>query len=103
MVIEITNYYALPGQFEAVLAQRKRASQVRVDLGLPAGRIFRKLEGAGPDVRWECYFENRAAYEADLARRNNSAEFRAARESMHTLLERFERHLQTEAGTEENP
>ena len=97
MVIEITNYYALPGQSDAVFEQRQHASQVRADLGLPVGRIFRKLEGTGPDVRWECYFESRAEYEADLARRNDSAEFRLARETMHTLLERFERHLQTEA------
>lgn len=97
MVIEITNYYALPGQAEAVFAQRKHASQVRAELGLPSGRIFRKLEGAGPDVRWECHFESRAAYEADLSQRNASSRFRVARETMHTLLERFERHLQVEA------
>jgi hypothetical protein len=96
MVIEITNYYALPGRAEAVLAQRRRASEVRVRLGLPAGRIFTKLEGAGPDVRWECAFDTRAAYEDDLARRGSSNEFSAARQTMHTLLERFERNLQQE-------
>ena len=94
MVVEITNYYARPGQHDAVLAQRRRASEIRVRLGLPAGRIFRKLEGAGPDVRWECVFETRAAYEAALACRTESGEFGAAREAMHALLERFERHLQ---------
>lgn len=99
MIIEITNYYAQPGQAEAVLAQRRHASEVRTRLGLPAGRIFTKLEGAGPDVRWECAFETRAAYDADMARRAESAEFADTRKTMHTLLEKFERHLQQEATT----
>ena len=94
MVIEITNYYALPGRAEAVLAQRRRATAVRLKLGLPAGRTFCKLEGAGPDVRWECTFDSRAAYEADLAMRGASDEFVQARQAMHSLVERFERHLQ---------
>lgn len=94
MVVEITNYYARPGQAEAVLAQRRRASALRVRLGLPPGRIFRKLEGAGPDVRWECAFETLAAYEADMAGRAASSEFAATRETMHRLLEKFERNLQ---------
>lgn len=97
MVIEITNYYALPGNAVAVLAQRQRASEIRVRLGLPAGRIFTKLEGPGPDVRWECTFDTRAAYEKDLARRNRSEEFSEARQTMHKLLESFERNLQQEA------
>lgn len=97
MVIEITNYYALPGRADAVLAQRRHASEIRARLGLPAGRIFKKLEGAGPDVRWECVFDSRADYERDLAARSVSEEFTRAREDMHTLLERFERHLQEEA------
>ena len=97
MVIEITNYYALPGKADAVLAQRRRASEIRMRLGLPAGRIFTKLEGPGPDVRWECAFDTRAAYEEDLARRSGSEEFSAARQTMHTLLNSFERNLQLEA------
>ena len=97
MVIEITNYYALPGQVDAVLAQRRRASEIRKRLGLPSGRIFTKLEGPGPDVRWECVFDTRADYEQDLAVRHSSEEFSEARRNMHTLLERFERNLQEEA------
>ncbi|VTU39980.1 hypothetical protein H4CHR_04888 [Variovorax sp. PBS-H4] len=97
MVIEITNYYALPGSVEAVLAQRRLATEIRAQLGLPPGRIFRKLEGAGPDVRWECVFDSREDYERDMAARGASGEFARARQEMHTLLERFERHLQEEA------
>lgn len=101
MVVEITNYYAREGQVEAVLAQRVRSSEMRIQLGLPAGRIFKKLEGAGPDVRWECVFETREAFEADIARRNASEEFTRLRQEMHALLERFERNLQDEVGQDE--
>jgi hypothetical protein len=97
MIVEVTNYYALAGQADAVLAQRRSASALRVRLGLPAGRIFRKLEGAGPDVRWECAFPTRADYDLDMAARVASAEFAATRQTMLTLLERFERHLQEDA------
>ena len=44
MLIEITNYYALPGRTEDVLAQRRRATAIRLALGLPPGQTFRKLE-----------------------------------------------------------
>ena len=37
---------------------------------------------------------SRADYDHDMATRAASAEFAAARESMHLLLDRFERHLQ---------
>ncbi|MEJ8814759.1 hypothetical protein WKW77_27055 [Variovorax ureilyticus] len=97
MIVETTNYYALPGQSSAVLAQRRHASAIRTRLGLPAGRIFTKLEGAGPDVRWECTFDTREAYEADMAARAACEEFAVARQSMHQLLERFERHVEEEA------
>lgn len=96
MVIEITSYYARTGQAQAVLKQRRHATEVRVRLGLPAGRIFTRLEGSGPDVRWECTFETRAAYDNDMAVRAASEEFAAARQAMHSLIERFERHLQQE-------
>ena len=96
MIIEITNYYALPGQVPAVLAQRKHTSELRVRLGLPAGRIFLKLEGSGPDVRWECAFESLEAYEKDMAVRAGSTDFAATRRGMHALVERFERNLQQE-------
>lgn len=94
MIVEITHYYARPGQTEAVLAQRRLATALRLRLGLPPGRIFRKLEGAGPDVRWECAFATRADYERDMDARAASTEFAAIRLAMHALLERFERHLQ---------
>lgn len=97
MLIEITNYYARPGQSDNVLAQRRHASEVRRRLGLAPGAIYTKLEGAGPDVRWECRFESRDEYERDMATRAASAEFAQARADMHQLIEKFERHLQQPA------
>lgn len=94
MIVEITNYYAKPGHADAVLAQRRVASALRVRLGLAPGRVFTKIEGLGPDVRWECVFEDQSAYEHDLAIRAQSLEFAAARRAMHELLDKFERHLQ---------
>ena len=96
MLIEITNYYAQAGRADAVLEQRRRATALRVRLGLPAGRTFRKLEGDGPDVRWECVFATRADYESDMAARTAAPDFTAAREAMRALVDRFERHLQEE-------
>jgi hypothetical protein len=94
LIVEITNYYARPDQVDAVLDQRRHATAIRVSLGLAPGRIFRKLEGAGPDVRWECEFATRDHYDMDMSKRAASTEFGAARQTMHGLLDRFERHLQ---------
>jgi len=94
MIVESTHYYARAGQVEAVLAQRRMANDLRMRLGLPPGRIFRKLEGDGPDLRWECPFATRAEHERDMAVRAASPEFAALRQAMRALLERFERHLQ---------
>jgi len=94
MIVEITNYYARPGQADAVLEQRRHATAIRVSLGLAPGRIFRKLEGVGPDVRWECGFLSREEYDRDMSSRAASVEFASARQAMHGFLDRFERHVQ---------
>ena len=94
MIVETTNYYARPGQADAVLEQRRHATAIRVSLGLSPGRIFSKLEGSGPDVRWECDFPTREDYDMDMSTRAASAEFGSARQTMHAFLDRFERHLQ---------
>lgn len=93
MIIEATNYFATEGQAAAVLVQRRKATEIRRALGLEPGRILIRLEGNGPDIRWECSFSSREAYEADMAVRGGSQAFADARKAMHTLLERFERHV----------
>ena len=60
MIVERTHYYAKPGLSERVLAIRRRASLVRIALGLDAGRIRTKTGGDGPDVSWECAFPGEA-------------------------------------------
>ena len=63
MLVERTHYYAKPGRAAEVLATRRRASEVRVALGLPHGRILAKADpaGDGPDVTWECAFPDATA------------------------------------------
>lgn len=93
MIVEATNYFARSGMAGEVLEQRRRATAIRISLGLSAGRILVKSEGDGPDVRWECDFAGAADYEADRAARRASEEFEASRKKMLTLVERFERHV----------
>lgn len=92
-IVEATNYFAKQGQAPAVLQQRRQASGIRCELGLEPGEILVLREGNGPDVRWECRFLSRAAYEADMAARAGSEAFSQARRVMHTLVDRFERHV----------
>lgn len=99
MIVEATNYFAKEGQVEAALAQRRKATEIRRALGLEPGVILLKMEGAGPDIRWECRFASRQAYEEDRAKRAASPEFEAARKQMHSLLEKFERHVSVELET----
>lgn len=95
MFVERTHYYAKPGRSEDVLRTRRRASEVRVRLGLPRGTISVRAEpaGEGPDIAWECAFATVAEHERDLAARAASGEFATVRAEMGALLTRFERHF----------
>jgi hypothetical protein len=95
MLVERTAYWARPGQAEAVLDTRRRASDVRGRIGLPRGGIVVKADpaGDGPDVSWECEFATAEAHAADLAARAASPEFGAVRAVMQSLIVRFERQL----------
>jgi dienelactone hydrolase len=97
MIVERTNYFAKPGKKELVLATRRKACEVRVQLGLPAGAIRLKLDGDGPDVSWQCAFPDRAAHAADLKARADSPDFARVREAMHNATVRFERHIEEQA------
>jgi len=97
-IVERTQYYAKPGLAAEVLEQRRKASAVRVAIGLPAGEIFVKHpsgDGSEPDVAWQCAFADAAAHAADLAARAASAEFESVRARMRTLYARFERQVFT--------
>jgi len=63
-VVERTHYYAKPGLAAEVLDVRRKASAVRLSIGLPAGEIFVKYpggDGSEPDVAWQCTFADVAA------------------------------------------
>lgn len=93
MIVERTHYFAKPGKKDDVLATRRRACEVRVSLGLPAGTIRVKADPSadGPDVSWQCDFADKAAHDADLKARKDSPEFEAVRKVMSSLIGRFER------------
>ena len=58
-------YYPKPGNEEAVYQWRLHASDVRTKLGLPAGRVLKKLSGNTLyDVAWECDYPSAQAREA---------------------------------------
>src|SRR5262245_25506269 len=98
MIVERTHYFAKPGLAAEVLDMRRKASAVRVSIGLPACEIFVKHpsgDGSEPDVAWQCAFADAAAHAADLAARAASAEFESVRARMRTLYARFERQVFT--------
>jgi len=102
VLIERTHYYAKAGLAADVLATRCRASEIRVALGLPPGRILAKAHprDEGPDVTWECAFPDATAHARDLDARGASSEFAAVRARMTALIDRFERLVLVEdAGT----
>jgi hypothetical protein len=94
VIVEATNYFAKPGLAGEVLVHRRRGNALRKAMGLPEGRIFVKVSGPGPDVRWECAFASREEFEADLAAREQSPEFGEQRKGMGELTVRFERHVE---------
>ena len=101
MILERTHYYAKPGLQDRVLAIRRRACDVRLSLGLPAGVIRVKADATadGPDVAWECAFADEAAHRADLAARGASPDFEAVRAEMRAAILRFERLCESAVAT----
>jgi hypothetical protein len=103
MIVERTQYFAKPGLAAEVLDLRRKASAVRLSIGLPADEIFVKHpsgDGSEPDVAWQCTFADAAAREADLAAR---AAFESIRVQMRKLLVRFERQVFSIAPFDDRP
>lgn len=93
MIVEFTNYYASRGDWKAVLECRRKATAIRLELGLVPGEILVNAEGGAPQVRWQCRFPDRDAYERDRAARRSSEAFEANKKAMHGLIDRFERQI----------
>src|SRR5690242_18517652 len=73
---------------------RLHASDVRAKLGLPKGRVLRKINGTGgPYVIWECEYASVYAREKDIALIDQSEEFKKVQEHMGTLIDKFERSI----------
>src|SRR5215472_16035384 len=98
MIIERTVYHPKPGQLEAVLGVRHRASLRRRILGLPSGRIYLGESEHGPIVFWECAFRDQDQHRSDLAAREADGEFSGIRREMTALLDRFDRCILTGEG-----
>ena len=94
-------YYARPGKAEEVYQWRLHASDVRAKLGLPKGRVLKRVsQPAGgpdstdlPDVVWECEYPSLAARNDDVERLGKRAEFEQVEKHMDTLIRRFERAI----------
>jgi len=95
VIVSWNFYYARPGNAQAILQQRIKASDVRQQLGLPRGRIVSKIDGSDhwPDVAWRLDFTDMKAQDVDMKVRADSPEFEAIRLSMRQLYRRFERPL----------
>lgn len=95
MLTERTTYVPKSGQFDAVLATRRRACAVRRAIGLRPGRITIETDRAeGPAcIQWQCDFPDDATWAADLDARAASAEFEAVRATMRELIDRFDRQV----------
>ncbi|HEY5746480.1 MAG TPA: nuclear transport factor 2 family protein [Chryseolinea sp.] len=92
--IVVQNYYfPKPGKEGEVMETRRRASQVRAQLGLPAGRILQRISESTAQayVVWECEYPSLHAREEDLTRLDRSEEFKKVQDHMSTLLEKFDR------------
>jgi len=87
-------YYPKPGKEDEVYQWRLHASDVRAQLGLPYGRVLKKLSGdATYFVVWECDYSSLAAREADVKALDQSPEFTKVQEHMGTLIQKFERNI----------
>src|SRR3977135_993050 len=72
LIVERTQYFAKPGLASEVLDVRRKASAVRLSIGLPAGEIFVKHpggDGTQPDVALQFTFVDVVAPAAGPAAR----------------------------------
>ncbi len=100
MYIERTDYYTRPGRLEEVITLRRRVSDLRVQLGLPAGSIYVKHSASeeGPDVVCECHFPSLEAYQKDREACATSSEFEAISAEMRDVVHHFTRHFMRQKG-----
>ncbi len=94
--IVIQNYYwAKDGKIEEVYQHRLYASQVRKELGLAVGRVFKRMDTDGdlPNVIWECEYDSEEARQEDLRKLEGTGAFEPVMEKMSTLIDKFDRGM----------
>jgi len=85
-------YYPKAGKEKEVYEWRLHASDVREKLGLPKGRVLRRIsEGSGSYVIWQCEYSSMEERQRDVEKLDQSEEFKKVQEHMSTLLDKFER------------
>jgi hypothetical protein len=91
-IVEQDGYFALPGKAEEVYRVRVQACDVLEKLGLPRGRVLRRMGKSEtlPDVMWQMEFPDDAARQRNLKIRLESPEFAAVRDQMKVLISRGE-------------
>ena len=91
-IIVQNHYYPKEGKEKEVYEWRLHASGVRSGLGLPKGRVLRRISGENkPYVIWECEYASMETREIDVKESDKSQEFKKIQEHMATLLDKFER------------
>jgi len=85
-------YFAKAGKEKEVYEWRLHASEVREKLGLPKGRILRRIsDGSGSYIIWQCDYSSMEERKKDVDLLDRSEEFKKVQEHMNTLLDKFER------------
>jgi hypothetical protein len=88
------HYYPKEGKEKEVYEWRLHASDVRENLGLPKGRVLKRISGENkPYVIWQCEYPSLEAREIDVKELDKSEEFKKVQHHMGTLLEKFERSV----------
>lgn len=92
MILARHLYHPLPGKSAEVLKQRQLACDVRERLGLPRGRVLRRVRGSDDlaEIIWESEYTDAAAYDHEMDTQDASAEFMAVRRHMRTLIQRMD-------------
>lgn len=95
MITERTVYLPKSGKLDDVLATRRRASEIRREIGLRAGEISieNDVDGTPLRIQWQCNFADEAAHKADLDGRAASPDFTSIRKTMTSMIDDFKRQV----------
>jgi len=85
-------YFPNPGKEKKVYELRLKASQIIANLGVPKGRVLKRINLSDrPYVMWECDYPSAEAQEKAVNIIKQSPEFKKVTDKMRTLVNHFER------------